>query len=126
MDSKYSIHVENVALQVPKLQPSIIFVSTELHSPQHARLGLLPNRALRRFSWAILPWQKNARWDHENIRTFENLQNDAASGFFKRKTKRKKPKEKGFKKRIVAKNRVPAAMGGELVKGEMPPWRRCF
>lgn len=89
MDSKYSIHVENVALQVPKLQPSIIFVSTELHSPQHARLGLLPNKALRRFSWAILPLQKNARWDHENIRTLENLQNDA-SGFFKRKKKRKK------------------------------------
>lgn len=118
MDSKYSIHVENVALQVPKLQPSIIFVSTELHSPQHARLGLLPNKALRRFSWAILPLQKNARWDHENIRTLENLQNDA-SGFFKRKKKKKK-------KTMDRKNRVPAAMGGELVKGEMPPWRRCF
>lgn len=43
--------------------------------------------------------------------------------FLKEKKKEKKTKKK---KPMDRKNRVPAAMGGELVKGEMPPWRRCF
>lgn len=50
----------------------------------------------------------------EHWKTFKMM----LQAFSREKKKKKKPMDR--------KNRVPAAMGGELVKGEMPPWRRCF